>query len=120
MGVAAFDTAVRLKSTLAPTKSMATECPYSHGRELSPLVKGTVPTLQHAKSFPIIGSMIPQLSGIPNVNPLTNAYEFWIAMSKQYGEWYTFGSLGKCLISLYLISVLLLISYAHSPLFLLI
>jgi len=119
MGVAALDTAVRLKSTLAPTKSV-TECPYSHGRELSPLAKGTIPTLQHAKSFPIIGSMIPQLSGIPNVNPLTNAYEFWIAMSKQYGEWYTFGSLGKYLISLYLISVLLLISYAHSPLFLLI
>mmetsp|Transcript_3196 Transcript_3196/g.5817 ORF Transcript_3196/g.5817 Transcript_3196/m.5817 type:complete len:607 (+) Transcript_3196:243-2063(+) len=57
------------------------------------LANGKTPNLTHARSFPIIGSAIPQLSGIPKNNLLTNAYDFWIGMRNQYGEFYTFGSI---------------------------
>eukprot|EP00579_Thalassiosira_antarctica_P019371 CAMPEP_0201954862 /NCGR_PEP_ID=MMETSP0904-20121228/2682_1 /ASSEMBLY_ACC=CAM_ASM_000553 /TAXON_ID=420261 /ORGANISM="Thalassiosira antarctica, Strain CCMP982" /LENGTH=606 /DNA_ID=CAMNT_0048498953 /DNA_START=1 /DNA_END=1821 /DNA_ORIENTATION=+ len=81
---------------ISPSSASPTDISPSHSNEFvqwDGLANGKTPNLKHARSFPIIGSAIPQLSGIPKINPLTNAYNFWIAMRNQYGEFYTFGSM---------------------------
>eukprot|EP00579_Thalassiosira_antarctica_P028303 CAMPEP_0202028336 /NCGR_PEP_ID=MMETSP0905-20130828/63394_1 /ASSEMBLY_ACC=CAM_ASM_000554 /TAXON_ID=420261 /ORGANISM="Thalassiosira antarctica, Strain CCMP982" /LENGTH=830 /DNA_ID=CAMNT_0048592037 /DNA_START=106 /DNA_END=2595 /DNA_ORIENTATION=- len=81
---------------ISPSSASPTDISPSHSNKLvqwDGLANGKTPNLTHARSFPIIGSAIPLLSGIPKINPLTNAYNFWIAMRNQYGEFYTFGSI---------------------------
>ena len=48
------------------------------------------PKLQHVPSYPYVGSMIPQLSGVP-ANMLTDGYKFWMDVHKEYGDFFTFG-----------------------------
>eukprot|EP00579_Thalassiosira_antarctica_P005575 CAMPEP_0201901928 /NCGR_PEP_ID=MMETSP0902-20130614/54691_1 /ASSEMBLY_ACC=CAM_ASM_000551 /TAXON_ID=420261 /ORGANISM="Thalassiosira antarctica, Strain CCMP982" /LENGTH=676 /DNA_ID=CAMNT_0048435913 /DNA_START=32 /DNA_END=2064 /DNA_ORIENTATION=+ len=81
---------------ISPSSASPPDISPSHSNTFAQwdgLANGKTPNLTHARSFPIIGSAIPQLSGIPKINPLTNAYDFWIAMRNQYGEFYTFGSM---------------------------
>ncbi|KAL7550414.1 hypothetical protein ACHAWF_013649 [Thalassiosira exigua] len=56
------------------------------------LVNGVAPALNRVRSWPVVGSMVPQLSGIPSVDPLTDGYNFWVAMRNKYGEFYSMGS----------------------------
>ena len=49
------------------------------------------PTLVRVPSLPIVGSLIPQYSGIPiPMNPET-AFDFWPAMKAKFGDFYELG-----------------------------
>lgn len=56
------------------------------------LTNGRQPSLVRVPSFPVVGSLVPLLSGIPRIDPLTRGYDFWLAMRRQYGEFYSMGS----------------------------
>mmetsp|Transcript_5947 Transcript_5947/g.13517 ORF Transcript_5947/g.13517 Transcript_5947/m.13517 type:complete len:618 (+) Transcript_5947:40-1893(+) len=89
----------RFKSTIAPSRDdSSSRPPAQHSKKESfvqwdGLVNGKRPALKNVRSFPIIGSIIPWLSGTPSISPLTNAHEFWVAMRNQFGEFYTWGSM---------------------------
>lgn len=74
---------LRFKSTVA-APSASTE-------------QGEHPTLQHVRSFPIVGSIIPALSGVPKTIDTMQAYKFWPEMRQLHGDFYTMGfpSLGN-------------------------
>eukprot|EP00567_Pseudictyota_dubia_P007532 CAMPEP_0197443154 /NCGR_PEP_ID=MMETSP1175-20131217/8979_1 /TAXON_ID=1003142 /ORGANISM="Triceratium dubium, Strain CCMP147" /LENGTH=574 /DNA_ID=CAMNT_0042973751 /DNA_START=162 /DNA_END=1886 /DNA_ORIENTATION=+ len=78
----------RPKSTLAPAQ--ATEQKFI---QWDGLTNGKTPALVNVRSFPIIGSAIPQLSGTPAIDPLTKGYDYWLGMHNQFGEFYSFGSM---------------------------
>lgn len=52
--------------------------------------KSSNPQLRHVKAFPFVGSIIPQLSGIPNTMT-SDPYAFWSEMREIYGDFYTMG-----------------------------
>lgn len=62
------------------------------GQRCDGIANGVQPKLTEVPSFPLVGSVIPQLSGIPNIDPLTKGYDFWVAMRRKYGQFYSMGS----------------------------
>jgi hypothetical protein len=48
------------------------------------------PPLKHIPAYPLVGSMIHQLSGIPPFDP-AHSFEFWPQLTKDYGDFYTIG-----------------------------
>ena len=67
------------------------KCPFT---QWDGLVNGKRPIMTEVRSLPIIGSLpTPRLTGVPPINILTNAYDFWVAMRNKFGEFYSYGSL---------------------------
>jgi cytochrome P450 len=49
------------------------------------------PPLVKVPAFPLIGSLVPQLSGIPMKHEQSKVFDFWPAMRAKYGPFYSFG-----------------------------
>jgi len=64
-----------------------------HSTSAAPKVKGdnssSKPELKHIPSFPLVGSTVPQLSGIPDT--IFQPYAFWPELRRRYGDFYTIG-----------------------------
>ena len=63
-----------------------------HQQHRNGLANSKRPEFVRVPSFPIIGSIIPQLSGIPEIDPVTRSFDFWVAMRRKYGEFYSMGN----------------------------
>jgi cytochrome P450 len=57
--------------------------------KIAPSSKKEYPALRHVRKFPLIGSVIPRLSGIPN--SIRDPYRFFPEMRSLYGDFYTLG-----------------------------
>jgi hypothetical protein len=51
------------------------------------------PELKHCPALPFLGSTVPAYSKAPGMKP-TEMYDFWPAMTRQFGEFYTYGMPG--------------------------
>jgi len=81
-----FAQRVAWKSTVAA----ASECPVTGATSEPPKVVG-VPQFQRVPAYPIVGSLIPGLSGIPVKFEPNSVYDFWPAMKDKFGEFYSMG-----------------------------
>lgn len=81
-----FAQRVAWKSTVAA----ASECPVTGAKSEPPKVVG-VPQFQRVPAYPIVGSLIPGLSGIPVKFEPNSVYDFWPAMKDKFGEFYSMG-----------------------------
>lgn len=70
------------------------ECPVTGAKSQSSRNKSSAdgrPQFHKVPAYPVVGSMIPQLSGIPMEMKGGNVYTFWPAMKEKFGEFYTMG-----------------------------
>ena len=70
------------------------ECPVTGAKSQSSPNNSSAdgrPLFRSIPAYPVVGSMIPQLSGIPMEMKGGNVYDFWPAMKDKFGEFYTMG-----------------------------
>jgi hypothetical protein len=85
-------TNTRFLGTTSGAEQQQVSCPYNHNASATP----PTPKLQVVKALPVIDSLLPMYSGIPDIDPM-NLHEFFPAMRHFYGNFYKMGfpSLGK-------------------------